>query len=327
MESRVARIHEHGGPEVLKIETLTLPDPGPGEVVLRHEAAAIAFADTLMCEGTYWLKPPLPTVLGLEGAGVIVAVGLGVEDFSPGDRAAYMFDVGGYADARIIAADKLYHPPAELDAKTLVATFLRGMTAQYLLRRLYRVEAGETILVHSAAGGMGSLLAQWASKIGATVIGTVGAPAKFALAEQSGCAHVIDNSGEDFADRVLEITAGEGVPAVFDAVGADAYDGNIRCLAPRGWFVNYGHASGPLPPIDAMELNKKSLIFTKASMKDYTRTPEEYAAMATEVVTAITDGTIESHITREYELSEIATAHADMLARRTTGATVVTFAG
>ena len=327
MESRVARIHEHGGPDVLRVETVTLPDPGPGEVVLRHEAAAIAFADTLMCAGTYWLKPPLPTVLGLEGAGVIAAVGPGVTDFSPGDRAAYMFDIGAYADARIIAAEKLYRPPAELDSKTLVATFLRGMTAQYLLRRLYRVAAGETILVHSAAGGMGSLLAQWASKIGARVIGTVGGPAKIALAEQSGCAHVIDYLAEDFAERVLEITGGEGVPAVFDAVGADVYDGNIRCLAPRGWYVNYGHASGLLPPIDAMALNTKSLIFTKASMKDYTRTPEEHAAMAAEVVAAISDGTIASHITREYDLSEIAAAHADMLARRTTGATVVTFAG
>lgn len=265
-------------------------------------------------------------MLGLEGAGSIAAVGPGVADFAPGDRAAYMFDIGGYADARIVAAEKLYRPPPELDAKTLVASFLRGMTAQYLIRRLYRVAAGETILVHSAAGGMGSLLAQWASKIGATVIGTVGAPEKFALAEQSGCAHVIDYTAEDFAGPVLDITAGEGVSVVFDAVGADTHAGNIRCLAPRGWYVNYGHASGPLPPIDAMELNKKSLIFTKASMKDYTRTSDERAAMSAEVVAAITDGTITSHITREYELSEIATGHADMIARRTTGATVVTFA-
>lgn len=326
METRVARIHEYGGPEVLKIDTVTLPDPGPGEVVLRQEAAAIAFADTLMCQGTYWLKPPLPTVLGLEGAGTIAAVGAGVEDFAPGDRAGYMFEIGGYADARIIPAEKLYRPPPELDAKNLVATFLRGMTAQYLLRRLYLVEAGETILVHAAAGGMGSLLAQWASKIGATVIGTVGGPEKFALAEQSGCAHVIDYAAEDFADRVLEITGGAGVPVLFDAVGANVYEGNIRCLAPRGWFVNYGHASGFLPPIDAMELNKKSLIFTKASMKDYTITPEERAAMTAEVVAAISDGTIKAQITREYDLSEIAEAHADMIARRTTGATVVTFA-
>jgi NADPH2:quinone reductase len=263
-------------------------------------------------------------VLGLEGAGTIAAVGPGVSDFATGDRVAYMFDPGGYADARIIAVDKLYRPPPELDAKMIVASFLRGMTAQYLLRRLYRIKPGETILVHSAAGGMGSLLAQWASKIGATVIGTVGSQDKIALARESGCAHVIDYSSEDFADAVLEITGGAGLSVVYDAVGKDVYAGNLRCLAPRGWFVNYGHASGP-PPIDAMELNAKSLIFTKASMKDYIRSPEERAAMADEVVAALIDGTIKARITREYELSEIAKAHTDMVARRTTGATIVKF--
>jgi NADPH2:quinone reductase len=325
MESRVARIHEYGGPEVLQIEIDTLPEPAPGEVVLRHEATAIHFADTLMRQGRYFLKPPLPTVLGLEGAGTVAAVGPGVEGFAEGDYAAYMFSAGAYADARIVAADQLYRPPPGLDAKTTVATFVRAMTAQYLVRRLYPVQAGETILVHSAAGGMGSLLTQWASKLGATVIGTVGAPEKFAVAEENGCRHVIDYTKENFADQVLDITGGAGVPVVYDAVGADIYKDNVRCLAPRGWFVNYGHASGP-PPIDALELNEKSLIFTKASMKDYTRTPEERAAMLAEVVAAIADGTIKSNITREYELAEIATAHADMDARRTTGATVVTFA-
>ena len=324
METRVARIHEYGGPEVIRIETDTLPEPGPGKVILRQEAAAIAFADTLMCQGTYFLKPPLPTVLGLEGAGTIAAVGPDITDFNPGDRAGYLFDPGGYAEARIVPAEKLYRPPDALDAKTLVASFTRAMTAQYLMRRLYRVAPGETILVHSAAGGMGSLLAQWASKIGATVIGTVGAPEKSALATDSGCAHVIDYTRDDFAERVLDITGGEGVPVVFDAVGAAAYDGNLRCLAPRGWFVNYGHASGP-PPIDAMELNRKSLIFTKASMKDYVRTPEERAAMREEVFAALTDGTLETRITREYALDEIAEAHADMTARRTTGTIIVTF--
>lgn len=324
MQTRVARIREYGGPEVIKVETVTLTEPGPGEVLLRQEAAGIAFADTLMCKGIYFLKPPLPTVLGLEGAGTVIAVGPGVTDFGPGDRAAYLFDAGAYAEARIIAASKLYHPPPALDAKTVVASFLRGMTAQYLLRRLYRVKEGETVLVHSAAGGMGSILAQWANKLGAIVIGTVGGPDKIALAKDNGCAQVIDYGAEDFADRVLQITNGEGVHVVYDGVGADAYAPNLRCLMPRGWFVNYGHASGP-PPIDAMELNAKSLIFTKASLKDYMRTPEERAAMAAEVAAAIGDGTIHAHISREYRLSEVASAHADMIARRTMGATVVMF--
>ena len=324
METRVARIHKYGGPEMIRIETDELPEPGPGEVVLRQEAAAIAFADTYMCQGHYFYKPPLPTVLGLEGAGTIAAVGPDVSDYQPGDRAAYSFLAGGYAEARIVPVEKLYRPPDDLDAKTLVAIYTRAMTAQYLMRRLYRVQPGETILVHSAAGGMGSLLAQWSSKVGATVIGTVGAPEKFALAEESGCAHVIDYTTENFADQVLDITGGEGVPVLYDAVGADAYQDNLRCLAPRGWFVNYGHASGP-PPIDAMELNQKSLIFTKASMKDYVRTPEERQAMNAEVFAAIADGTIQIQISREYALDEIAQAHTDMLERRTTGAIIVTF--
>lgn len=324
MQARVARIREYGGPEAIRIETDTLPEPGPGEVLLRQEAAGIAFADTLMCKGIYFLKPPLPTVLGLEGAGTVVAIGPGVTEFAPGDRAAYLFDAGAYAEARIIAANKLYRPPPELDAKTVVATFLRGMTAQYLLRRLYRVKSGDTVLIHSAAGGMGSVLAQWASKLGATVIGTVGGREKIPPARDNGCAHVIDYAAEDFAEPVMRITGDQGVQVVYDGVGADAYAGNLRCLAPRGWFVNYGHASGS-PPIDAMELNAKSLIFTKASLKDYMRTPEERTAMAAEVVAAISDGTIHAQISREYSLSEIASAHADMIARRTTGATVVTF--
>jgi len=324
METRVARIHEYGGPEVIKIETDSLPAPGPGEVLLQQSAAAIHFADSYMREGRYFLKPPLPTVLGLEGVGTIAAVGDGVEGYKEGDRAAYLFSVGAHADARILPADQLYTPPDNLDDQTIVAAFVRTMTAQYLLRRLYPVQSGETILVHSAAGGMGSLLTQWATSLGATVIGTVSSPDKFLAAEENGCAHVIDYTKEDFADAVLDITGGAGVPVVYDAVGADAYEGNLRALAPRGWFVNYGHASGP-PPIDALELNQKSLIFTKASMKDYTRTPEEKAAMMAEVVAAISDGTVKSNITGTHELAEIAEAHRALDSRMTTGALVAVF--
>lgn len=325
MKTRVARIHEYGNPEVIRIESDTLPEPGPGEVILKQNAAAIHFADSYMREGRYFLKPPLPTVLGLEGAGIVAAVGDGVADYKEGDRAAYMFSVGAYADARVIPAEQLYAPPADLDDLTIVAAFVRTMTAQYLLRRLYPVQAGETILVHSAAGGMGSLLTQWATSLGATVIGTVSSPDKFLTAEENGCAHVIDYTKEDFADAVLDITGGAGVPVVYDAVGADAYQGNLRALAPRGWFVNYGHASGP-PPIDALELNQKSLIFTKASMKDYTAVPAERDAMMAEVVAAIADGTVKANITGTYELADIAEAHAALDSRTTTGALVVVFA-
>tara|TARA_R110002110_G_scaffold376568_2_gene586901 strand:- start:416134 stop:417114 length:981 start_codon:yes stop_codon:yes gene_type:complete len=324
METRVARIHEYGDPEVIKIETDELPDPGPGEVLLKQSAAAIHFADSYMREGRYFLKPPLPTVLGLEGVGTIAAVGDGVEGYKEGDRAAYLFSVGAHADARIVSADLLYTPPDNLDDQTVVAAFVRTMTAQYLLRRLYPVQSGETILVHSAAGGMGSLLTQWATSLGAKVIGTVSSPDKFLTAEENGCAHVIDYTKEDFADAVLDITDGAGVPVVYDAVGADAYAGNLRALAPRGWFVNYGHASGP-PPIDALELNQKSLIFTKASMKDYTAVPAERDAMMAEVVAAISDGTVKANITGTYELADIADAHTALDSRMTTGALVVVF--
>jgi NADPH2:quinone reductase len=225
-----------------------------------------------------------------------------------------------------LSAADLFVPPAALDDAAVVAAFVRTMTAQYLLRRLYRVQAGETILVHSAAGGMGSLLTQWATSVGAKVIGTVSSPDKFLAAEENGCAHVIDYTREDFADAVLDITGGAGVPVVYDAVGADTYQGNLRALAPRGWFVNYGHASGP-PPIDALELNQKSLIFTKASMKDYTAVPEEKAEMMAEVVAAISDGTVKSNITGTYELADIAEAHAALDSRMTTGALVVAFEG
>jgi NADPH2:quinone reductase len=324
MDTRVARIHEYGDPDVIRIETDTLPEPGPGEVILEQGAAAIHFADSYMRQGRYFLKPPLPTVLGLEGVGTVAAVGPDVTAWKLGDRAAYLFNAGAYADARILPAEALYAPPAELDDPTVVAAFVRTMTAQYLLRQTYPVAPGETILVHSAAGGMGTTLAQWASRIGATVIGTVSSPDKFLAAKEAGCAHVIDYTKEDFADAVQDITGGKGVPVLYDAVGADTYEGNLRALAPRGWFINYGHASGP-PPIDALELNAKSLIFTKASMKDYMLTPDEKAAMMADVVAALGDGTVRPSITGTYELADIAKAHAALDSRQTTGALVLVF--
>jgi len=325
--SKAVVIRRFGGPEVLSVEDVDVGAPGAGEVVLRQEAAAIHFADTLVREGTYFVKPQLPAVLGLEGAGVIEAVGSGVGGFAVGERAAYRFNLGAYAERRRIAADQLYKLPEGVSAKTAAALMVRGLTAQYLLRQLYPVRAGETILVHSAAGGMGGILARWAKHLGATVIGTVGGAAKVAAAQANGCAHVIDYSQEDFAARVLELTGGQGLPVLYDAVGKDVYEGNLRCLAPRGWFVNYGHASGFLPPIDAMELNRKSLIFTKASMKDYARTPEDIARMSADVFAMIAQGVLVANISREYAIDEIAQAHIDIAGRRTTGTVILAFDG
>lgn len=323
--SKAAVIHSFGGPEVLSIEDVEIAAPGAGQAVLRHEASAIHFADTLAREGKYFVKPELPAVLGQEGAGIVEAVGPGVDNVAEGDRVSYRFNLGGYAERRLIAADQLYKLPDGIDSKTAAAVMVRGMTAQYLLRQLYPVRAGETILVHSAAGGMGSLLTQWAKHLGASVIGTVGGAAKIETARANGCDHVIDYTTEDFAGRVLEITGGEGVPVLYDAVGKDAYEGNVRCLATRGWFVNYGHASGFLPPLDAMEFNKKSLIFTKASMKDYNRTLDDNARMSAEVFEMIAAGVLKPNISREYALDEIAQAHIDIAGRQTTGAVILTF--
>ena len=324
MQTRVARIYEYGNPDVIKIETESVPSPGPGEVLIEQTACAIHLADSYMRQGRYFLKPPLPNVLGLEGIGTVISIGANVEDYKTGDRVAYLFNLGAYADIRIIPANQLYKPPAELDSETIVATFVRALTAQYLLRRLYPIKPGETILIHSAAGGMGSILSQWANNIGAKVIGTVSSPDKFITAENNGCEHVIDYIKEDFSEAVLDITNGKGVPVVFDAVGADTYKGNITSLSPRGWYVNYGHASGP-PPIDAIELNQKSLIFTKASLKDYMINPDEKEMMMEEVVKVIKEGNVELSITGRYELSDITQAHTDLESRLTTGALVVIF--
>lgn len=323
--SRVVRVHRFGGPEELKVETVDVPAPGEGQVLLRQKAAAVHFADILVRENRYFLKPTPPCVLGLEGAGIVEAVGPGVTDWKAGDRAAYMFNLGAYAERRLVPAAQLYRPPVSMDDKSVCALFVRAMTAQYLLRRLYKVQRGETILVHSAAGGMGSLLVQWAHHIGAIVIGTVGGAAKMEMARANGCDHVIDYTREDFSHRVLDITGGEGVPVLYEAVGKDVYDGNLACLRPRGWYVNYGNASGFLPPLDAMELNKKSLIFTKASLKDFTRTPEETQAMAAEVNDVVAKAIIKANITREIGLDGIAGLHADLGARKTIGAAVVVF--
>ena len=324
MQTRVARIYQYGTPDVIKLETVSVPQPGPGEVLIEQKACAIHLADSYMRQGRYFLKPPLPTVLGLEGIGTVISVGADVEGYKTGDRAAYLFYLGAYADKRIIPADQLYTPPTELDSETVVVTFVRALTAQYLLRRIYPIKSGETILIHSAAGGMGSILSQWASYIGAKVIGTVSSPDKFITAENNGCTHVIDYLKEDFSEAVLDITNGKGVPVVFDAVGADTYKRNVASLSPRGWFVNYGHASGP-PPIDAIELNQKSLIFTKASLKDYMLNPEEKKMMMDEVVKVIKGGHVELSITGRYELADISKAHTDLESRLTTGALVVAF--
>jgi len=321
--TKVVRIHEFGGSDVLSIEDDDIGAPGPGEVLLDQKGMALHYADTMLREGKYFLKPELPAVVGLDGAGVIEAVGDGVTDFKPGDTACYMFNLGAYAEKRVIAADALMPVPDGIDPKNLAGTFLRGMTAQYLLRQTYRVQSGDTVLVHTAAGGMGTLLCQWAKALGATVIGTVGSDDKKAVAAASGAAHVVNSRTEDIAAAVNDITGGEGVAAVYDGIGKDVWDANVAALRPTGYLVNYGHMSGPLDPIDPMQLNSKSLFFAKVSLPHFMRTPEAKRAMAEDVFAAIADGILDISVSREYKLDDIVQAQDDIVARKTTGSVII----
>ena len=321
--TKVVRIHEFGGSDVLSIEDDDIGAPGPGEVLLDQKGMALHYADTMLREGKYFLKPELPAVVGLDGAGVVEAVGDGVTDFKPGDTACYMFNLGAYAEKRVIAADALMPVPDGIDPKNLAGTFLRGMTAQYLLRQTYRVQSGDTVLVHTAAGGMGSLLCQWAKALGATVIGTVGSDDKKAVAAASGAAHVVNSRTEDIAAAVNDITGGEGVAAVYDGIGKDVWDANVAALRPTGYLVNYGHMSGPLDPIDPMQLNSKSLFFAKVSLPHFMRTPEAKRAMAEDVFAAIADGILDISVSREYKLDDIVQAQDDIVARKTTGSVII----
>lgn len=321
--TKVVRIHEFGGSDVLSIEDDDIGAPGPGEVLLDQKGMALHYADTMLREGKYFLKPELPAVVGLDGAGVIEAVGDGVTDFKPGDTACYMFNLGAYAEKRVIAADALMPVPDGIDPKNLAGTFLRGMTAQYLLRQTYRVQSGDTVLVHTAAGGMGTLLCQWAKALGATVIGTVGSDDKKAVAAASGAAHVVNSRTEDIAAAVNDITGGEGVAAVYDGIGKDVWDANVAALRPTGYLVNYGHMSGPLDPIDPMQLNSKSLFFAKVSLPHFMRTPEAKRAMAEDVFAAIADGILDISVSREYKLDDIVQAQEDLVARKTTGSVII----
>jgi len=321
--TKVVRIHEFGGSDVLSIEDDDIGAPGPGEVLLDQKGMALHYADTMLREGKYFLKPELPAVVGLDGAGVIEAVGDGVTDFKSGDTACYMFNLGAYAEKRVIAADALMPVPDGIDPKNLAGTFLRGMTAQYLLRQTYRVQSGDTVLVHTAAGGMGTLLCQWAKALGATVIGTVGSDDKKAVAAASGAAHVVNSRTEDIAAAVNDITGGEGVAAVYDGIGKDVWDANVAALRPTGYLVNYGHMSGLLDPIDPMQLNSKSLFFAKVSLPHFMRTPEAKRAMAEDVFAAIADGILDISVSREYALDDIVQAQEDLVARKTTGSVII----
>ncbi|HXC51317.1 MAG TPA: quinone oxidoreductase [Candidatus Limnocylindrales bacterium] len=321
--ARAIRIHEHGGPEVLRFEESDPGSPMPGWVRIRHRAVGLNYIDTYHRSGLYPLA--LPSGLGLEAAGVVEEVGQDVTRWKIGDRVAYgTGPLGAYAEVANVPADRAVAIPDAVSDEAAAALMLKGLTAWFLLRRTYRVKAGDTILFHAAAGGVGTLACQWANHLGATVIGTAGSEAKAKSAREHGCAHVIDYSTENFTRRVQEITKGEGVPVVYDGVGKATFDGSIDCLRPLGLMVSFGNASGPPPPVNLATLSQAgSLFITRPTLMHYTRDPGELAAGAAELFELVGKGVIKVEVNQRYPLSEAAAAHRDLEARKTTGATVL----
>jgi len=321
--TKAIRIHEIGGPEVMRWEEAALQAPGPGQALVRHHAVGLNYIDVYFRTGFY--PQPLPAGLGMEGAGVVEAVGPDVTDIAVGDRVAYAGTPNGaYSQARVMPASKLVRLPDAISFEQGAAMMLQGMTAQYLLKRTFPVKAGQTLLWHAAAGGVGLIACQWARALGATVIGTVGSAQKAELARAHGCEHVIDYSRENFVERVKEITGGRGVPVVYDSVGKDTWPASLDCLQPLGMMVSFGNASGPIPPLNTGELaSRGSLFFTRPTLMSYTATRADLLASANDLFDAVLTGKVRIEIRQRYPLAEAAQAHRDLEARRTTGSTVL----
>lgn len=317
------RLHQTGGPEVLRWEEIDVPPPAAGEARVRHDAVGLNFIDTYHRTGLYPL--PLPSGIGLEAAGVVEAVGAGVSEVQVGDRVAYAGGpVGAYAEVRNIPAHRLLKLPESINFNTAAAMMLQGLTAAYLLRRTYRVQPGDTVLIHAAAGGVGLIASQWAKALGATVIGTVGSAAKSELAKAHGCDHVINYSTENFTQRVREITGGEGVAVVYDGVGKDTFIGSLDSLRPMGTMVSYGNASGPVPPLDLILLSQKgSLFITRPTLMNYTAKRADLEVLGADLFEMVGAGKVRIEINQTYPLAEAAQAHRDLEARKTTGSTIL----
>jgi NADPH2:quinone reductase len=314
------RIHGSGGPEVLRFEGIEVAEPAPGEARVRQRAVGVNFIDVYHRGGLYPL-PRLPHGIGMEAAGVVEAVGSGVVGLRPGTRVAYAGGTpGSYAEVRNVPAGRLVPLPDGIDDRTAAATMLKGMTVEYLIRRAFRVEPGMTVLFHAAAGGTGLIASQWLRRLGAIVIGTVGTEEKAALARAHGCEHAIVYTREDFPARVKEITAGRGVPVVYDSVGKATFEGSLACLSRRGTLVSFGSASGPVPPLDPLELSRHgSLFFTRPRLQDYTASREELLACASALFEVLQSGAVRLVVGGTWPLREAADAHRALEGRRTTG--------
>ena len=320
---KAIRIHAHGGPEVMQWVDVPAPAPGPGEVLIRQTAVGLNYIDTYHRSGLYPLA--LPCGLGSEAAGVVEALGAGVEDFSPGDRVAYAGSApGAYAELRAMPAARLVKLPRGISERTAAALMLKGMTAHYLLRRTFPVKRGDTLLVHAAAGGVGSVLVPWAVHLGATVIGTAGSADKVERARASGCHHAINYRTQDFVAEVKKLTEGRGVDVVYDAVGGDTFVKSLDCLRPLGMMVNFGNAAGKAPAIEPLILTAKgSLFLTRPSLKDYVARREDLLNAAKALFHVIRSGVVAPAIGQTYALKDAARAHADLEARKTTGTTLL----
>ena len=316
------RLHELGGPDRLVWEEIPVGVPGPGEVRIKQRAAGLNYIDVYFRTGLYPLAS-LPAIIGMEGAGDVIALGEGVTSLSIGDRVAYAGVLGGYAEERIIAADRLVKIPEGISYETAAAMMLQGMTVRYLLRETFAVTSESVILFHAAAGGVGLIACQWARALGATLIGTVSTDEKAELARKAGATHVIVTAREDFVARVREITNGRLCDVVYDSVGKDTYRGSLDCLRPRGTWVSFGNASGPVPPFD-LTLLKGSLFATRPSLMAYTATQAALAANAADLFAMVASGRITIPINQTYTLRDAAEAHRALEARRTTGSTVLT---
>ncbi|HEX2239298.1 MAG TPA: quinone oxidoreductase [Gammaproteobacteria bacterium] len=320
---KAIQVHETGSAEVLRFEEVEVGKPGLGEVLIRHTAIGVNFIDIYFRKGVY-PAVRFPFIPGQEASGQVEALGPGVDDFQVGDRVAYAGPLGAYSEKRVIPADRLVHVPDSVDDRTAAAMMLKGMTAQYLLRRVYPVKAGDTILFHAIAGGVGLIACQWARYLGATVIGTVGSEAKAELAAKHGCHHTIIYTRENFVQKVKDITDRAGVPVVYDSVGKDTFMRSLDCLRPFGLMVSFGQSSGNVEPFDLSVLSRKgSLFLTRPTLMTYTAKREDLLTTARELFDVVVQGHVKIKIGQSYPLQDAANAHRALEARKTTGSTIL----
>tara|TARA_Y100001934_G_scaffold263132_1_gene338463 strand:- start:1311 stop:2288 length:978 start_codon:yes stop_codon:yes gene_type:complete len=322
--TKAIQISTPGGPEVMHWNDVDVGSPGAGELKIRHTAIGLNYIDVYFRTGLY-PAPQLPFTPGMEACGIVEEVGAEVGDIAVGDKVAYAAaPVGAYAEVRLMPADRVVKVPGGIDDQAAAAMMLKGMTTQYLLRTTYRVKAGDTIVFHAAAGGVGLIACQWAKHLGATVIGTVGSDEKAELARAHGCDHPIVYTRENLAERVREITDGAGVPVVYDSVGVDTYEASLDCLAPLGMFVSFGNASGPVTSVNPGDLSARgSLFFTRPTLMSYTATREDLVACANELFDVVTQGAVNIEVNQTFALSEAQAAHRALESRQTTGSTVL----